>query len=211
MNRTFSVIRRRPNYVDFITSIVPSVVGYRLKWAANFDGAFADVFTTTNVGMRDASINPAVIDVQQTQGRVRVVFDPANYSIPDDLPFWIKLYHVDNLGAETAVSAATLLLPESAHHGIPQVTLHGTAPSAPNSSGALQLDFPRLMTDFRIHNEEAATALYVSTEEGGAEQRLDKDTSPQYTNFSSTLSSIWVRGGGGTATFSAICTAAFPR
>jgi hypothetical protein len=213
MNRTLSVIRRRTNLVDVVVPIVAGVAFYRLKWAANFDGAFAQFIDSTNVGFLDSSINQAVLDVQQTGGRVRIVFNPATYSIPDTKHFWMELFQVAVGGAETQVSAPSLVLPESAHHGIHQVTIHGGAPNAVDSAHALQLDLPRLMNDFRIHNEEVAGGnnLYVATEQDGAEQMLSPDTFPQYTSFSSTQGSIWVRGGGGIVNFSAIFTTSFPR
>jgi hypothetical protein len=67
------------------------------------------------------------------------------------------------------------------------------------------------MQDFRIHNEEAATSLYVSFEQDGPEVQLKFGPQEQFTSILGTQSSIWVRGGGATAAFSATFTAAFPR
>lgn len=212
MDRTLSVIRRRPNLVDALVPFVYGVAGYRLKYAQNFDSAiWTTLMTSTNVGYRDPAVNPSVIDVQPTQGRVRIIFNPATYSITDTLSFWVELFHVAAGGAETQMSAPTLLLPDSAHHGIHQVTIHGNAPSAADSTGSLQLDLPRLMSDYRIHNEAADRNLFVATEQDGPEQQLRPDTFPQSSSFSSTQSSIWVRGGGAIVPFSAIFTTAFPR
>lgn len=212
MNRTLSVIRRRANIVDTLVPFVYGVAGYRLKWAANFDAAVWTTFlTATNVGYLDPVVNPVVIEAQPTSGRVRIVFDPATYSIPDTKSFWLELFHVAAGGAETQISAPSLILPDSAHHGIHQVTIHGDAPNAADSTGSLQLDLPRLMGDFRIHVETVDRNLYVATEQDGAEQQLRPDTFPQSSNFSSTQGSLWVRGGGAVVTFSAIFTTAFPK
>ena len=212
MDRTLSVIRRRPNLVDVLVPFVYGVAGYRLRWASNFDaGVWTEILTSTNVGYRDPSINPVVLDAIPTRDRVRIVFDPATYSITDTQSFWVKLSHVSGGGAETVVSAPTLLLPESAHHGIHQVTIQGDAPNAADSSGALQLDLPRLMSDFRIHNEAADRNLFVSTEPNGPEQQFRPDASPQVSGLASTQGSLWVRGGGAPVPFSAVFTMAFPR
>jgi hypothetical protein len=213
MNRTLSVTRRRPNVVDMVVPFVYGVDLYRLKGATNFDGVFAQFLDSTNVGFLDPAINQATLEVQQTQGRVRIVFDPATYSITDTSSFWVELYHVAPGGAETQVSAPSLILPESAHHGIHQITLHGAAPNGADSSHSLQLDLPRLMSDFRIRCESAVggNALFVATEENGAEQQLMPDTFPQYMSLLATQGSLWVRGGGGIVNFSAICTTSFPK
>jgi hypothetical protein len=213
MNRTLSVIRRRTNLVDVVVPIVAGVDKYRLKWNANFDGVFAQFIDSSNVGFLDAAINQAVIEVQQTTGRVRIVFNPATYGIPDAQHFWMELWHVAPGGAETQMSAPSLVLPEGAHHGIHQVTIHGFAPNGADVTHSLQIDLPRLMSDFRIHNEAVigGNNLFVASEENGAEQQLQPDTFPQYTSFSSTQGSLWVRGGGGDVPFSAIFTMSFPR
>ena len=217
MNRTFSVIRRRPGIVDVLTPIVYGVSLYRLKWASNFDVVpFTQFIDSTNVGFRDPSINPWTVELQQTGGQVRIVFNPTTYGITDTQSFWLELFQVDGLGVETQVSAPSLILPDSAHHGVGQVTIHGTAPAATSSANSLQIDLPRLMSDFRIHDEDGSNYLYVATEQNGAEEQLKPDTFPQYSSFSSTQGSLWVRGAtsSGTAAavaFSAICTVAFPR
>lgn len=213
MNRTLSVTRRRPNLVDTVVPFVYGVDKYRLKWQTNFDAAYTQFIDTTNVGFLDPAVNQAALEVQQTQGRVRIVFNPASYSIPDTQHFWLSLWHVAPGGAETQMSAPSLVLPELAHHGIHQVTIHGGAPNGADSAHSLQLDLPRLMQDFRIHSEAAVggNLLYVATEEGGAEQALSPDTFPQYTSILSTQGSLWVRGGGGVVNFSAIFTSSFPR
>lgn len=214
MNRTFSVIRRRNHLVDLMTPFVYGIQTYRLKWNVNFDGAFAQFLDSSNVGYLDPSINPAVVEAQPSRGQVRVVFDPSNYAITDTGSFWLELWHVPvGGGPEVQMSAPTLVLPESSHHGVGSVTIHGTAPIGASSANSLQLDLPRLMSDFRIHNEEAVGghALFVSSEEGGPESRLDPDTFPQFQQLTATQGSLWVRGGGGTAAFSAVFTLAFPR
>lgn len=213
MDRTFSVIRRRPNIVDFVTPFVYGVDKYRLKWAANFDaGAWTPFIDSSNIGWRDDTINPMVIEMQQTTGMVRIVFDPANYGITDDQHFWLEFFHVDPMAAETQMSAPTLILPESAHHGIHHVTIHGDAPNAATVAGSLQIDLPRLMDDFRIHNDEApgGATLYVATEANGPEFEVQPDPG-YFGTFRATQGSIWVRGGGAVVMFSAVSTVTFPR
>lgn len=213
MIRTLSVIRRRPNLIDCVVPFVYGVDKYRLKWNANFDGVFVQFLDSTPNGFLDPAVNQATLEVQQTQGRVRITFDPASYGIPDTQHIWLELWHVAPGGAETQISAPSLVLPESAHHGIHQVIIHGAAPNAASSAGSLQLDLPRLMQDFRIHSEApvGGNNLYVATEQNGPEQELRPDTFPQYQSLAASQGSLWVRGGGGAVNFSAIFTMSFPR
>lgn len=224
MNRLFSIIRRRPNYVDVVTPFNYNADGYRLKWAANFDGAFTTMFTSTNVGFVDPAINPYAIDAQPMGGstglagssrNIRIVFDPATYGITDTSSFWLQFVQTVG-GVEQTPGAPTLVLPDSALKGQGIVTIHGNAASATSSAGALQLDLPFRMQNFQIHNEDGANYLYVSTEASGAEQQLRPDTFAQYSTLWGAQPSIWVRGAtptntGAPVAFSATFTLAFPR
>lgn len=211
MNRTINVFRRRPHIVDLMVPLTANVAEYRLKWAANFDGAFVQIIGCPMTGFYDDTIDRGKIDSQPSTGTsVRMTFDPSTFLIPDDKSFWVQLFHFPSGGPEVQVSACSLVLPESAHHGVGIVTIKGTAPSAGSSAGALQLDLPRLSQDFRIENQKAAT-LFVSTEQDGAEQAVFPAPAAQYTGYVGTQGSIWVRGGGATAAFSATFTTSFPR
>jgi hypothetical protein len=222
MNRLFSMIRRRPNHVDIVTPFTYGVDGYRLKWASNFDSSFATFITSSNIGFRDDSINPNVIAAMPMGGsasnggrNIRIVFNPATYSIPDTSSFWLQFAQVTG-GSETLVGAPTLVLPDSANRGIGIVTIQGNAPSATDASGALQIDLPGLMQDFRMHNEDPVNYLYVSTEASGPETQLKPDTSSQMHTLWGVQGSLWVRGGtssgvGAVVPFSATFTRSFPR
>jgi len=214
MNRTINVFRRRPNIVDMMVPLTAGIIEYRLKWAQNFDaGAWTTIIQAPNSGFYDDTIDRGKIDSQPSTGTsVRMTFDPVTFTIDDTKSFWVQLCHYDG-AIETQVSACSLVLPESAHHGVGIVTIAGTAPSAGSSAGSLQLDLPRLSQDFRVINQEAGGGadLYIATEQDGPEQLIPPGTSLPYTNFLGTQGSIWVRGGGATADFSAIFTTSFPR
>lgn len=211
MNRLFSIRRRRPHIVDFYTPFVYGVDGYRIKWAQNFDGVFSDIITSTNVGFIDGNVNRNVIETQPTTGKdVRIVFDPATYSIDDSKSFWLKFVPVTG-GIEGSPGAPTLVLPDAAHHGVGLVIIHGEAPNAASSAGSLQLDLPMLMQDFRAHNESMTKALYISTEESGPEVQIPKSTDIQSIGLVPTQGSIYVRGDSAVVPFSLAFTLAFPR
>ncbi len=212
MKRTFSVIRRRPNLVDVLLPLIDGTQTYRLKWAANFDGVYSTIISASNVGFLDPAINPMVVGGQPTSGRqVRIVFDPATYSIPDTQPFWLQFWTVPFGGAEAQRSAGGMILPDSANHGTGIITIHGNAPNQAAVADSLQIDLPRMMEDISIHNEDGSNALFVATEEGGAEIKLSPSALPQFQSLHGTHASIWVRGGGGVVAFSATFTQAFPR
>lgn len=219
MNRLFGIARRRANYVDLLTPFAYGVDGYRLKWATNFDASFTTFITSSNVGFVDPAINPYVIDAQPLGGftgligsgrNIRIVFNPATYSIPDASSFWLQFVPV-TAGVEGTAGAPTLVLSESAHHGIGMVTIEGTAPLGAASANSIQLDLPRLCDDFRIHNEDGTNSLFVSTEQGGAETQVKPDPNEQFAQLRATQGSLWVRGGTGAVKFSARFTLGFTR
>lgn len=216
MNRFFSMIRRRPNYVDLVIPRQSGVDGYRIQSSPNFDGAWTTRITAPVGGYIDPAINPAVVDFQNLGvgpfgPPVRVIFDPATYSITDTSSFWLRFVPVTG-GAPGTAGAPTLVLPSAANHGVGIVTIRGQAPSGADATAALQLDLPRLMQDFQFHCEDGANDLFVSTEQSGPETQIPGPSSDQQTlSIFGTASSIWVRGAGGAVNFSASFTAAFPR
>lgn len=217
MNRLFSMVRRVPNLVDLVIPRTSAAVdGFRIQTSPNFDGAWTTRFTATNVGFVDANVKPAVLTAHSLGygagygPPVRCVFDPATYGITDTSSFWMRYVPVTG-GVAGTPGAATLCLPASAHHGTGIVTIRGTAPSGANSAAAQQIDLPSLVQDLRIQNEETATALFISTEQDGPETRFAGSTVGNTVSLLGTQGSLWVRGGGATAVFSATFTLAFPR
>ena len=219
MNRIFKIARRRPGIVDLYAPLTYGLdtLGYRVKWSQNFDGSFAAIINSSNVGYLDPAVNRMTVETQPTTGKdVRIVFNPATYSIDDTKSFWIQYAQVVG-GTETLVSAPTLILPDSANKGQGIVTIAGTAPAGTASANSFQIDLPFIAQNFQITNTAATGAtnvLYVSTEAGGPEMAVGPALGfPGYTTITGAQPSIWVRGssGGAGVTFSATFTLAFPR
>lgn len=213
MERTLTVSRRRPGIVDTYVPRVNGVMGYRLKAATNFDGAFSTILTSTNVGFVGPGVDQRTLETQPITGRVRFVWNPTEYGFDDTSHLWVTLYHVDAASVETQVSAPTLILPDQTQflsRGYGHVVLRGTAPNVPFGS-ALQLDLPRLLTDWRILNESDTVSAWVSFEPNGPEYLLkNSSTTPQFTSFKSNSASIWIRGNGGAPVLSINATVTNP-
>lgn len=209
MSRQFSTIRRRPHHVDIITPFVYGTVEYRIKYASNFDGSFTTIIAAPSIGFLDPTIQQSVI-ASAPGNLVRIVFDPTNYTIPSDAKsIWLQFARYDG-SSETYVSPPTLLLPDEANHGVGIVTIAGVAPNVASSDLALQIDLPALMFDMRVH-VSTGSALLVSTEKGGAETQFPSGEVGQFLSFVATQGSIFVRGSGGTSTFSMTSTRAYPK
>jgi hypothetical protein len=214
--RTFSCFRRRPHIVDLLTPVVSGATVYTIKWGQNFDTAtFTDIIDCSNVGYYDDNIPRNKTELQNTNGFVRITFDPTTFSIDDTKSFWLQLWETVPPAASAQVSACTLLLPDSALKGQGNVTIEGSAPSEASSAAALQLDLPSVVQNFQITNTVATggNILYVSTEQGGPEMAIGPGLGfPGYQTIWGAQGSIWVRANGaGGATFSATFTLAFPR
>jgi hypothetical protein len=212
VSRQFSVIRRTPNLVDVLTPFVYGTVEYRLKWSSTFDGVFTTLVAPSAIGYLDPTVNQAALQVVPNQGRsVRIVVNPTNtaYSITNpNIPFWLKFARYDG-SSETYVSPPTLLLPHDANHGVGVITIAGTAPLGASVANSAQIDLPGTVENLRFANE-GGNPLFVAFEPGGPETKIvsGQDTLVTYRG---TPSSILVRGAGGTTTFSATMTRAFPR
>lgn len=213
MLRQFFMPRRRPNWVDVVMPRQQNIDGYRLQWNTNFSGgSWTTLMTAPVQGFVDPAINLAANHVTNFGigpygPPVRVIFNPTTYSIPDTKSFWLRFVPMTGVSAGTP-GAPTLILPDTSGHGLGLNVIHGTAPNGADSSASLQIDLPGNMRDFRIHNEEAATSLFVATEQDGPEVMLKFGAEEQLTSILAKQNSIWVRGGGATAVFSATFTLA---
>ncbi len=214
--RIFKIPRRRPHIVDLYAPLTQGLdqFGYRVSWAQNFDaGSFATIINSSNVGFLDPNVNRYKVETQPTTGTdVRIVFDPTSYGIDDTKSFWLQYSQITG-GTPTLVSAPTLILPDTANKGIGIVTIQGNAPVDATSANSLQLDFPFLMQNWEITNNDGTNTLYVSTEQGGPEVAVGPKLGFYgYATIYASQGSIWVRSGGAAVVnFSATSTLAFPR
>lgn len=207
--RLFSIIRRKPGLVDFVTPLVAGQDGYRLKAASNFDGSFTTLLTATNTGYVDPSVDLRQQTVQPGNNIVRMLINPTTFSITDTAPFWLQYVPVVG-GSEGTPSGLLLVLPPT--YGTSILAISGNAPNGANQAASLRLDLPRLITDLRIHNEHASADLVVAFDAGGPEIKLQAPSKePQFTSIHGTHDSIWVRGSGAVVPFSATFTFANPK
>lgn len=205
--RLFSILRRKPGLVDFITPLMPPSTGvaqYRLKTDTTPTGAFATTVMTVRGGYLDPSL-VGTHSVIQPGENVRIVFKPSNFGLSDTAMFWLKLVYIDAANAEMASpapSAPTLVLPPFTGN-----TIAGFTASAPTS--ALQIDLPRAMDSFRLVNPDATNGIGIAFQEGGPEVTVT--AGKDLLNQNGAVSSIWVRGIGGATSFSATFSYANPR
>jgi hypothetical protein len=194
--------------------VIPFQTGvdtYRLKWATNFDASPTQFIDSTRSGFTD----PAVAGNQHVPlpgAHARVVFDPSTYSIStnDDTAFWLVFVPV-TAGSEGTPTAPMLVLP-ALDTSTPVITIRGTAPNQTSLAASLRIDFPRLMTDLRVRNENgSAHDLFVATDASGAEINLSPDPQPDILSVLGNFSSLYVRGSGASVVFSATFTFAFPK
>jgi hypothetical protein len=206
--RDFTVIRRRPNYVDIITPKRAGVYGYRLQAATNFDASFTTILTASiGSGYLDPNINPSKINAINAMDQIRIIFDPNTFtgtaSITDAKQFWLRFVPVDAAGSAGTPGAVGLIVTDGERIGNSRMQIAGTAPQGAAVANSLRIDLPCSAQDFYIKNENAAAgnALFVSTQALGPEIQVSgQETLKAYDG---TISSLYVRGSGGTAAFSA--------
>jgi hypothetical protein len=212
--REFFIRRRRAGLVDLITPnrTAAGIAGYTLEWAANFDGAFAAVFTNRTGFLDDnptTGIPQAVLDPAPGQNH-RFVFNPLTFSIVDAGQFWLRLKQLNPAGATVATSPPVLVLPESERHTRTRIIIAGTAPSGATVASSLQLYLPGGVTNLVVQNQEAATHMFIATNVLGPETELAPDALPEFTTYDGVVEQLLVRGAGATAAFSAHFVMAYP-
>lgn len=181
MTRSMRIIRR-PHMIDVLIPRVMGVDGYRLKWGTTFGGVPLTFLTCSNVGFRDENINPYLVDVQSIENSVRIVFDPATYSIPEDVSFWMQFVPVTT-GVEGVPGAMTLVLPANPRTAL--VVVSGTP------TGTQQIDLPYLQNMQVL----ASSGVSIGTEPGGALIPIPSGTGFQSLGFLGLQGTIFVSGG----------------
>ena len=107
--RKFSCFRRRPHVVDLLTPFVYGVTNYQIQWAQNFDGtptAFTGIINSNNCGFYDQNIPRNKTELQNTQGFVRITFDPTTFGIDDTKSLWLQLWETPPGGTAATFSVA---------------------------------------------------------------------------------------------------------
>lgn len=209
MSRKFSIVRRKPHVVDVVIPLIAGVDTYRLKWAANFDATHNAFVEAGRTGYVDANVNAGAIHVLPGE-HCRIVFDPTTFSIPDGQPFWMKLAEVTG-GVEGTNSPTILVLP-AGEVGNPAIIIKGNAPVGVSVANSLEVHLPRLMTDLKITNQDAANPLYVAFEAGGAETKINgNNPDAEIIALQGNVASLFVRSETAPVAFSATMTPAFSR
>lgn len=196
---------------NLIATTVPVDAGGVISWGGlTLSGSTGSaVLTAPRTGLVDPAVqgNQHVI---QPGENVRMIFKPSNFGLPDSGVFWVKLGYVDGGGLDMvspAPSAVTLVLPPPT--GGVQSGFTGTAPLGANLAASLQIDLPRSMENLRIRNLELATPLHVAFDPGGPE--IQVPGGQETVAWTGLISTIFVRGAGATAAFTATFSPAFPK
>lgn len=208
--RQLSIHRRKPHLVDLLVTKTSGAYSYKLKWSTDFDGSvpFTDFLTVPITGYRDPAVDDAS-NITLYGDRVRVLFDPTTYTIPDSEIWWLKMSPLDDTGAEMSTTAALMMYqPNIGGSYFPQFTITGTAPNAPDLAHSLEINFPHQMRDMRI---QSSAAMWVAFDSCGQEALLQGSTLPKDINRWSTESMLFVRGSGAAVPFSLLFTLAYTR
>ena len=207
MARSLSLVRRRTHLVDLTLPVRADVASYQFQAATNFDGAYTTFDTVPAGGKASKSVQDLGIDgSSRFRGQTRFLFDPADYSLDDSKPLWIRIKQVSTAGVVGSAEAGQLVLPYSSAPDRP-VVLKGTAPQAADSSGSLEIQLPMQCRNLQFQVDPTVTAnLVVSFEPGGPEWTVPA-LQTYFTNFDMVhpmATQIFVRGDTGAALFNAI-------
>lgn len=209
VKRDFSFVRHRPGFCDLLLTKQVGVDAYSLEWDLNFDGVFTSFLNVSSIGHIDDSLIQFPRDIVNRMDAIRVVFDPSNYSIPEDTTVWFRVTPSTG-GVPGTPGSPGMIVPDVG--GYKMLVIKGNAPAGASVADSLRLDFPRLICDIRVVNLDTTNTLYVATEEGGAEYEASTsvDAYPM-SNILGATPYLLVRGGGASVLFTATFTFAFPR
>ena len=208
--RQLSIHRRKPHLVDLLVNKTPGAYTYKLKWSTKFDGSipFTDFLTSSISGFRDPAVDDSS-NITLYGNRIRILFDPSTYSIPDSNIWWLTLTPMDAAGADMFTTAPLMMYqPNIGGSYFPQFTITGSAPDVGDLAHALEVNFPHQMRDMRILS---SAAMWVAFDSNGQEVLLQGSALPKDLNRWSTESVLFVRGNGAAVPFSLLFTLAYTR
>lgn len=214
----FSVAYRAPHIVDLVMPKKVGVDGYRIKASSQFDGspAFVTLFTASiGAGFLDPAVDRRKLSTMPGTNHVRAVFDPDTYAaghtidagLVDAAQFWLVFEPVSG-GVAGTDSKPVLILTPTQYNGTERIAIQGTAPSAVSVAGSQVINLGRRMTGLTLMNNDASHSLFVAFNENGPEIEIPF-SSPRHSTFGAgTVTTLAVRGGGATVSFTADFTVA---
>ncbi len=212
MPRSLSLYRRKANLVEVLVRQRPGKIGFRFSAAANFDAAGVAFATVPNHGLRSPSVPEIGVVGSQFKDQVRFLFNPADYfatapALVDNTPFFLQVEAANPDGTFEAIEAMHMVLPPEMATPNRPVVISGTAPNQAAIADSLEIQLPMQCTDFEVENNGGAQ-LFVAFERPGAEYQIPVLATTPYAlpkRFTS-VSQLFVRGGGATSAFRAILT-----
>lgn len=208
--RPFNVIRRKANLVDILIPKQAGVQGYRLRNAANFDAAYADLLTADiSSGYLGSTVDRRTLSPINSRDFVRIAFDPDDEGLTDTAPFWLRFQPVDFGGTPGTESIGMMILPEDAHGGDRRVVIRGNAPNAASIADSLEIGLPFRAMDIVITNHDSADELLVATLPGGYEYQIASGGTTLEIK-DGPLERLFVRGDSAVVDFSATFTGFLP-
>lgn len=210
MPRSISIYRRRANLIDMNWPLRLNIRSYILKFASNFDSAFAPFANIPAAGFKSKTVTDSGLTSEQFRGKTRIIFNPVDFTIDDTKPIWLRVAPIDINGIVGADETMHLILPYAPPANRP-IILYGTAPAAADISGSLELQLPQQCKNITIQVDSSDFAnygtpadqivpslfdLYVAFEPKGTEFRVPT-LSSQFTNFESVYpaaSQLFIRG-----------------
>lgn len=204
--RKFSLTRRRTNVVDILIDIDPTkkppIESWIFKAASSINGPFNEISRMGNGGLRSKTVKDFSYD-SSFRGKVRFVWNPADYLIVDSKPIYLKISTKD-IGTSTEVDYNTIYVIStynpSAH---PPVHISGDAVSAISIETAMEIALPKNCHQFIFENLGGAN-MFVALDPSGPEYKLKPGTILEL--FDTTSSVFFLRGDGSSVEFSAVCT-----
>jgi hypothetical protein len=196
--KSFSVYRRKSNFVDLYLNHRPNVASYNFKYATNFDAVFSTFDSVSINGKRSVSALDLSYQDSQFRDKTRFTFAPSDYSIDDTKNIWIRVAPVSTTGVVGPDEGITLISPTGPKPGR-AIVINGSV-----STSVIELNFLKQLYNPNIKNT-GASSLFVSFETGGSEYQLQSGSGSNtiLSSSYSTFDQLFVRSDGAT-TFSAL-------
>lgn len=212
MARSISCVIRKTDLIGLVLAQRPGKIGFRFGFARNFDGAFTTFQVVPNHGFRSVSVPPLAFQGPFTN-QVGFIFRPSDYTathatLIDGVPLFLRVEAQNPNGSFDAPEAMHLIIPNQKQPNAPFM-LRGTAPNGAALANSVEIQLPGRCMDWQF-KVDTGSNLEVAFDSGGPEFVVlpESTTGHNFAQIYTSISQVFIRGAGGTSTFSSVFTLA---
>ncbi len=198
---TFSVHSRYQDGVFMFWDKEPGIKSYKISYSYNFDQPFTQFKVIDKCGSIVNTMSNTTPLFGTLKNKVPFAWKPSDYSINNDKDIFIKITPVDDAGVDQAAWAMKIIQPYCTNTN-KSLILSGVAASAASVDQSVEIVLPCMANSGFV--KVTSGTLHIAKNTRTYEMVVT--STDGVSNFGAVFNKVFVRGAGGSATFSLECS-----